>query len=72
MARVGSMISIVSVSYFLAIVWEGFSRHRPALNRKASIRSLEIIHSFPPINHRYNRCPQIMAFGVKLYKLRSS
>ena len=65
-ARIGSIISLISVLYFLVILWEGFARQRPALGRKASVRSLEILHSFPPINHSYNRCPKMIIFYSKL------
>lgn len=73
-ARIGSIISIGSVFYFLAILWEGLTRHRPALARKNRRGSLEYRHSFPPINHSYSRCPQIIGgfFNVKLYKLKGS
>ena len=71
-ARIGSIISLISVLYFLAILWEGFASQRPALASKASVRSLEMAHSFPPINHRYNRCPKILDFYCKLYKLKGS
>ena len=71
-ARMGSIISLVSVLYFLAIIWEGFARRRPILGRKGRVSSLELVHSFPPINHRYNSCPQLVEFCVKLYKLKGS
>ncbi len=71
-ARMGSIVSLVSVLYFLAIVWEGLISHRPALGSKAGVSSLELTHSFPPMNHRYNRCPKIVALMVKLYKLKGS
>lgn len=71
-ARIGSIISLISVLYFLAIVWEGFASQRPVLARKARVGSLELSHSFPPINHRYSSCPKIISLSVKLYKLKGS
>ena len=59
-ARIGSIISLVSVLYFVIIMWEGLARHRPALARKARCSSLEYAHSFPPMNHRYNSCPLLL------------
>lgn len=71
-ASAGSAISTASVMCFLMILWEGFARQRPALARKARVRSLELMHSFPPINHSYRRCPSLVLFLVKLYKLKGS
>lgn len=58
-ARVGSIISLVAVFYFLAIVWERLVRHRPVLRRMHMNSSLELTHVCPPITHRYNSCPKI-------------
>jgi len=58
-ARVGSIISIVSVIFFLFILWESLVSHRAAISRNHIRTSLEIIHSFPPINHRYTSIPLI-------------
>jgi len=58
-ARVGSIISIVSVIFFLFILWESIVRHRAAISRNHISTSLEIIHSFPPINHSYTSIPLI-------------
>jgi cytochrome c oxidase subunit 1 len=58
-ARFGSLISVVSVLFFIGILWEAFSRHRGVLARKRLERSIEIVHSFPPINHRYASCPKV-------------
>ena len=56
-ARVGSIISIIAVIFFLFILWESFVRHRPAIRRNHINTSLELIHSFPPINHSYTSIP---------------
>jgi cytochrome c oxidase subunit 1 len=58
-ASIGSIISIVSVIFFLFILWESIVRHRPAICRTHINTSLEIIHSFPPINHSYTSIPII-------------
>ena len=58
-ARAGSIISIFSVVFFIYILWEAFSAQRPALFSYHLNRSLEFSHSFPPINHSYNRCPKL-------------
>jgi cytochrome c oxidase subunit 1 len=61
-ASVGSTISVVSVLYFMLILWEALVRQRRRIRRKALCSSLEMAHSFPPINHRYNRCPKLYQF----------
>lgn len=60
LSRVGSMISVVSVIYFLFILWESLVSHRPAIRNNRKSTSLEIIHSFPPLNHRYNSIPVLV------------
>jgi cytochrome c oxidase subunit 1 len=58
-ARVGSIISVVSVMYFLFILWEAFVAHRPAVSSNYRASSLEIAHRFPPLNHRYASIPLV-------------
>merc|ERR1712032_577013 len=58
-ARIGSIISVVSVLYFLFILWEALVRHRPALSSIHIRTRIELIHSFPPINHSYTSIPVI-------------
>jgi len=58
-ASAGSVVSVISVIYFLFILWEAMVRHRPAMSRAHARTSLEIIHSFPPANHRYASIPLI-------------
>lgn len=59
MARVGSIISVVSVLMFLFILWESIVSHRPAIARNRRATSLEITHTFPPLNHRYASIPVV-------------
>ena len=66
------MISVVSVFIFLGLLWEAFVSHRAVVGRKAVARALEIVHSYPPINHSYSRCPLIRQFKSKLFKLKDS
>ena len=58
-ARVGSIISIISALLFIFILWERMSRQRPAVFRIHRNCSLEFSHSFPPTTHRYKLCPQV-------------
>ena len=59
-ARVGSIISVVSVLLFICIVWERFARQRPVMCRIHIGSSLEFFHSFPPLVHRYRSCPALL------------
>jgi len=59
LARVGSIISIFSVTLFLYTLWEGILSQRPALFYTAPVTSLELAHSFPPIDHSYQRVPKL-------------
>ena len=59
-ARVGSMISIISVFILLYMVWESLISHRPVLGVKRSRAAVEMAHSIPPINHRYHSCPKLI------------
>ena len=56
-ASVGSVVSVMSVIYFLFILWEALVRHRPAVSSAHARTSLEIMHSFPPANHSYASIP---------------
>lgn len=72
-ARVGSIITTMSVFFFIFILWEAFSSQRLPLTRKATRGALEIVHSFPPLTHSYNRCPRLyLVLLDKLYKLCGS
>lgn len=57
LARMGSLISVVSVGLLLYMIWEAFSSHRPILFTKSPSSILEWAHSTPPINHRYSSTP---------------
>lgn len=60
MARAGSIISVIAVLIFLFILWESFASHRAALSRNYRSSSLEIAHTFPPLNHRYASIPSVI------------
>jgi heme/copper-type cytochrome/quinol oxidase subunit 1 len=66
-ARVGSIVSVVSVIFFLFIIWERLVRHRPAISRNHMSTSLEMMHSFPPLNHRYTSIPVINRYLYKCF-----
>jgi heme/copper-type cytochrome/quinol oxidase subunit 1 len=58
-ARAGSMISVVSSIFLILIIWEALIVKRPAFYGKLRDCSLETIHTFPPISHRYNSTPLV-------------
>jgi cytochrome c oxidase subunit 1 len=63
-ASIGSITSIISVMFFVYIVWERMSSQRPALFRTHRNSSLEFAHSFPPLTHRYKSCPQVFVINL--------
>jgi len=60
LARVGSIISIISVLLFIVILWETFASQRPVLGRLHTRSSIEFFHPFPPLTHRYASCPLVV------------
>lgn len=58
-ARVGSIISIVAVLFLIFTIIEAFSSKRPILYNIYLSSSLEATHSFPPIEHSYERSPKL-------------
>jgi len=58
-SRIGSIVSVVAVIIFLFILWEALVSHRPTISRIHQSTRIELIHSFPPINHRYTSIPAI-------------
>jgi cytochrome c oxidase subunit 1 len=59
LARLGSIISVVSVMLFLFIIWDALASQRPAISRMHLSTALEIMHTFPPLSHRYASIPVI-------------
>jgi len=59
-ARVGSIISIFSVRLLVYAFWERIVSQRPALFAINLNARVELTHSFPPIDHRYQRCAKIL------------
>jgi cytochrome c oxidase subunit 1 len=58
-ARVGSMISVISALLFILTLWEGLASQRAAIFRFHTSPTLEFYHSFPPMAHRYRSLPQV-------------
>lgn len=71
-STLGSTISALAAFGLLVIIWEAMISKRPALVRKFGKRTVELVHSYPPLTHRYNSTPLIYNCGYKLIKLKSS
>ncbi len=59
LARIGSIVSLMSVLIFIFILWESMVSLRPAIFRSHGSASLEFIHSYPPLTHSYASSPII-------------
>lgn len=57
LARAGSVISVIAVLIFIAILWEGITSQRPALISNRVRVSLDFTHRLPPMDHRYSSLP---------------
>jgi len=59
-SRVGSLLSFIGILFFLFIIWEALVRHRPVISSIHQNTSIEWMHSFPPIDHRYSTPPVVL------------
>ena len=60
-ARIGSIISVIAVIFFLFIIVERLRSKRPVLFYAYLRTSLEGVHRLPPITHRYERTPKLFS-----------
>nr|AIL33852.1 cytochrome oxidase subunit I [Trachymyrmex sp. 3 HHDFL-2014] len=58
-SSIGSLISIMSLSIMMFIIWESFSSKRKMINMFFLSSSLEWLNSNPPLNHTFNEIPSI-------------
>nr|YP_010250883.1 cytochrome c oxidase subunit I [Ips calligraphus]QTV76817.1 cytochrome c oxidase subunit 1 [Ips calligraphus] len=58
-SSIGSMISLISVFYFIFIIWESFSSHRKSISALNLNSSLEWLQNLPPTDHCYNELPAV-------------
>jgi len=56
---IGSLISILSLSILLFIIWESLSKKRLIINIFFLNSSLEWLRKYPPLNHRFAEIPSI-------------
>jgi len=58
-SSIGSLISILSLTILIFIVWERLRSKRKIINFFFLSSSLEWQNYYPPLNHRYNEIPSI-------------
>nr|YP_010341315.1 cytochrome c oxidase subunit I [Stenamma muralla]UNZ99576.1 cytochrome c oxidase subunit I [Stenamma muralla] len=58
-SSIGSMISILSTTILMFIIWEALSAKRIIINMFFLSASLEWLNSYPPLNHNYTETPAI-------------
>lgn len=58
-ARRGSLISLVAVLFLMFIILERLSSKRPVLFSHSLNSSLEALHRYPPIEHRFESSPKL-------------
>nr|YP_008757674.2 cytochrome c oxidase subunit I [Hylobitelus xiaoi] len=58
-SSIGSLISLISVFYFIFILWEAFSVQRMSLSSFSLSTSIEWLQFFPPANHSYREIPMV-------------
>nr|AOY39826.1 cytochrome c oxidase subunit 1 [Pityogenes trepanatus] len=61
-SSIGSLISLISVFYFIFIIWESFSSQRKSILSLNLNSSLEWLQALPPAEHCYNELPAISKF----------
>nr|ALY11304.1 cytochrome c oxidase subunit I [Obrium sp. NS-2015] len=60
-SSIGSLISLVSVLFFLYTLWESFSVRRKVLGQLNLVPSIEWLQNTPPAEHSYNELPLVTA-----------
>nr|YP_010872941.1 cytochrome c oxidase subunit I [Pheidole flaveria]WGV34136.1 cytochrome c oxidase subunit I [Pheidole flaveria] len=58
-SSIGSLISIMSLTLLMFIIWEALSMKKKIINMFFLNASLEWQNSYPPLNHSYNEIPTI-------------
>nr|YP_009441943.1 cytochrome c oxidase subunit I [Pityogenes bidentatus]AOY40164.1 cytochrome c oxidase subunit 1 [Pityogenes bidentatus] len=61
-SSIGSLISLISVFYFIFIIWESLSAQRKSIVGFYLNSSLEWLQALPPTDHCYNELPAISKF----------
>nr|ABA90417.1 cytochrome oxidase subunit I [Ceutorhynchus fallax] len=58
-SSIGSLISLMSILYFIFILWEAFSTNRMNLTSFNLSTSIEWMQQFPPTEHSFNEIPVV-------------
>nr|YP_010872954.1 cytochrome c oxidase subunit I [Pheidole flavigaster]WGV34149.1 cytochrome c oxidase subunit I [Pheidole flavigaster] len=58
-SSIGSLISMLSLTLLMFIIWEALSMKKKIINMFFMNTSLEWQNSYPPLNHSYNEIPSI-------------
>nr|YP_009708232.1 cytochrome c oxidase subunit I [Ceutorhynchus obstrictus]QEV84344.1 cytochrome c oxidase subunit I [Ceutorhynchus obstrictus] len=58
-SSIGSLISLMSILYFIFILWEAFSTNRMNLTSFNLSTSIEWMQRFPPTEHSFNEIPVV-------------
>nr|YP_010872850.1 cytochrome c oxidase subunit I [Pheidole pieli]WGV34045.1 cytochrome c oxidase subunit I [Pheidole pieli] len=58
-SSIGSLISILSLTLLMFIIWESLSTKKKIINMFFLNASLEWQNTYPPLNHSYNEIPAI-------------
>nr|YP_009441917.1 cytochrome c oxidase subunit I [Dryocoetes autographus]AOY40125.1 cytochrome c oxidase subunit 1 [Dryocoetes autographus]AYN50456.1 cytochrome c oxidase subunit 1 [Dryocoetes autographus] len=56
-SSIGSLMSLISIFYFIFILWESFSAKRLAISPLNLASSIEWMQKLPPAEHSYNELP---------------
>jgi len=60
LSSIGSVISIVSVFFFLGIIWEALVSQRVVLGAISRSTSLEFYSVIPPLDHTFSSSPHVL------------
>nr|AWN56347.1 cytochrome c oxidase subunit 1 [Pheidole oxyops] len=58
-SSIGSLISMMSLTLLIFIIWEAFASKKKIINMFFLNASLEWQNSYPPLNHSYNEIPSL-------------
>nr|YP_010987625.1 cytochrome c oxidase subunit I [Oxytelus finitimus]WON66044.1 cytochrome c oxidase subunit I [Oxytelus finitimus] len=59
-SSIGSVISMISILFFLTIVWESFASKRKSMSPLSMNSSIEWMQLMPPAEHSYSELPMLV------------
>nr|AXY94719.1 cytochrome oxidase subunit I [Habrobracon hebetor] len=60
LSSLGSVISLISIIYFIFILWESLISKRYVIFNKYMNSSIEWLQIYPPLNHSYSQLPLLL------------